>query len=143
MATLERAVIIAMRAHEGQRDKGGQPYILHVFRVVGELRTDAARIVGALHDVVEDSEWTLDMLRREGFAEELVTAVEAITRRRGEPYEDYMDRVLVNPLACEVKRVDLEDNLNVTRLAVLGNLELERLSRYHRAWRRLVPHDGA
>src|SRR5687767_2629355 len=84
VSTLERAIAIAAQAHAGQVDKAGQPYILHPLRVMLRLATEEERIVGVLHDVVEDTPVSLQQLRDEGFSESVLSAVEALTKRDGE-----------------------------------------------------------
>lgn len=137
MATLERAIMIAVQAHEGQRDKAGVPYILHPFRLMVQMSSEVAMIAAVLHDVVEDTDWTLARLRTEGFSEEVVRAVDALTRREGESYEEFVRRVGENPVARRVKLADLEDNMDVRRLSRLDEKDLERLKKYHQAWLKL------
>lgn len=134
MATLERAVQIAAQAHEGQKDKAGHPYLLHPLRMMLRMESDAARIAAVLHDVVEDSEWTLDRLRAEGFSEEVLEAVDCLTHREGESYEAFVKRVQPNAIARRVKLADLEDNMNLKRLSEVTSKDLARLEKYHRAW---------
>jgi (p)ppGpp synthase/HD superfamily hydrolase len=139
MATLERAIAIAVEAHQGQRDKAGAPYVLHPLRVMLRLESEPARIAAVLHDVVEDSPWTLGGLAREGFSPEVLAALECLTKQKGEGYEAFIERVKTNPLAVEVKRADLLDNLDLLRLPSLGEKDLSRLAKYHRAWKALLP----
>jgi (p)ppGpp synthase/HD superfamily hydrolase len=135
MPTLERAIQIAVNAHVGQVDKAGTPYILHPLRVMMACGSDAARIVAVLHDVVEDSEWTADMLREEGFDSDILDGLDAVTKREGEEYLDFCRRAASHPLGREVKRADLRDNMDITRLRVdLTKADLERLERYRVAW---------
>jgi hypothetical protein len=100
-------------------------------------------VVAVLHDVVEDSVTSLDDLRHAGFPERVVAAVDALTRRPGEPYDEAVERAARDRLAREVKRLDLEDNMDLRRIPDLGQVELERLRRYHRAWLRLGAAAGA
>lgn len=137
MPTLEDAIALAVEAHRGRVDKAGQPYILHPLRVMFRLQTETERIVGVLHDVVEDSRYTLDDLRSMGYGEEIVQAVDCLTRRENERYDALIERAAANPLARRVKRADLEDNMDIRRYDTLSQDILERLPRYHRAWRRL------
>lgn len=123
--------------HAGTVDKAGQPYILHPLRVMLRLATEAERVVAILHDVVEDSEVTLDDLRAEGFSDEVVDAIDHVTRREGESYEAFIERIAPHPLARRVKVADLEDNMDVTRLVVLDERGAERMQRYLRSWQRL------
>jgi (p)ppGpp synthase/HD superfamily hydrolase len=138
MANLEDAILLAANAHRGQTDKAGAPYILHPLRMMLRMQTDAERMAAVLHDVVEDTPWTLEGLRAEGFPEEVLEAVDRLSRREGEPYDDFMRRAAVHPVARRVKIADLEDNLDVRRIAHVTEKDAERLTRYHRAWRSLV-----
>ena len=138
MATVEDAVSIAARAHTGQKDKAGAPYLLHPLRMMLRMETEAAMMAAVLHDVVEDTEWTLERLREAGFSEEVLEAVDCLTHREGESYEEFVERVRTNPIARQVKLADLEDNMNVRRINQLGPKELERMEKYHRAWRVLT-----
>lgn len=116
MADLERAITIATEAHNGQLDKGGEPYILHPLRVMARLTAEQDRIVAILHDVAEDCPaWPLERLRAE-FAPIIGAALDAITKRKGEDYDAYLGRVKANPIAAMVKLADLEDNSDMTRL---------------------------
>jgi (p)ppGpp synthase/HD superfamily hydrolase len=133
MASLERAIQLAVQAHAGQKDKGGEPYILHPLRLVFKLHGETERIVAALHDVVEDTDWTLERLRGEGFAEEVLVAIDHLTRRKNEPYEDFIERVNTNALARTVKIADLRDNLDESRLSQLADQDITRMSKYRRA----------
>ncbi|HEX8190116.1 MAG TPA: HD domain-containing protein [Pyrinomonadaceae bacterium] len=138
VATVEDAVSIAARAHRGQKDKAGAPYLLHPLRMMLRMDTEAAMMAAVLHDVVEDTEWTLERLREAGFSEEVLEAVDCLTHREGESYQEFVERVRTNPVARLVKIADLEDNMNVRRMNRLGPKELERLEKYHRAWRVLT-----
>ena len=137
LASIDDALRIAVRVHAGAVDKAGQPYILHPLRVMLRVSTEAERIVAILHDVVEDSDVTLDDLRAEGFSDEVVDAVDHVTRRDGESYEAFIERIAPHPLARRVKIADLEDNMDVTRLVVLDERGAERMQRYLRSWQRL------
>lgn len=138
MADLEEAIRIAAEAHRGQRDRAGAPYVLHPLRVMLRMGTDAERMAAVLHDVVEDAPWTLDDLRARGFPAEVVEAVDRLTRRAGEPYDEAVERAAAHPVARRVKVADLEDNLDLRRLNRLDERDVARLERYLRAWRRLT-----
>lgn len=142
MSTLERAIAIAAEAHAGQGDKGGNPYVLHPLRVMLQLTDPAERIAAVLHDVVEDTPWTLDALRAEGFAPEIVAAVDALTKREGEPYEQYVARAGRHPIARAVKLADLADNLELSRIAAPSERDEARIERYRRAIARLREMEG-
>ena len=140
-AGIEDALEIAVAAHRGQTDRAGQPYVLHPLRLMAQFRDETSQIAAVLHDVVEDSEWTLDDLRTLGFSDEVVTVVDCLTRREGELYEAAIERAAVHPVARRLKLADLEDNLDVRRLDVLTERDRERLDRYRRAWLRLTQYD--
>jgi (p)ppGpp synthase/HD superfamily hydrolase len=141
MATIERAIEIAVGAHAGQREKAGASYITHPLRVMAAVTDGEAQIVAVLHDVVEASGWTIDELRAEGFSETVLVAVDALTRRDGEAYVDFVDRAKSNALARIVKRADLLDNIERTRLARSGASDDERSARYVEALARLEETD--
>jgi hypothetical protein len=115
MATIEKALQIAAKAHEGQKDKEGQPYILHPLRAMMNVEGEEAMIVAVLHDVVEDTAVTLDDLRRAGFNETVLYAVELVTHRKHEPYADYVVRCKADPIGRRVKLADLQDNSRLDR----------------------------
>ena len=141
MADLETAIGIAVDAHRGQKDRAGAPYILHPLRMMFRVQTDAERMAAVLHDVVEDTAWTLDDLRARGFPDQVVEAVDHLTRRPGESYEAFVERAAGHPVARRVKIADLEDNLDVRRIGNVGESDAERLNRYLRAWRRLTAEE--
>jgi hypothetical protein len=136
VSTLERAIAIAAEAHAGQ-DKGGEPYILHPLRVIFSCPVGDARIVGVLHDVMQDSDWTLDRLRAEGFSPAVLDAVESVTRREGEDYLAFIDRACGNPLGRIVKEADILDHLNPTRPVKLWEEYPSLAERYQAALTRL------
>ncbi|MGN0056174.1 MAG: HD domain-containing protein [Atopobiaceae bacterium] len=125
---------VAARAHAGQVDRGGRPYIEHPRHVSAECQTMIAKIAALLHDTVEDTDVTLDDLTATGFPPEVVEAVDLLTHRDGVPYLDYVKRAGSNPIAREVKIADLHHNLDVKRL---GNKptekDLRRIQKYHKA----------
>ncbi len=134
MSSLQRAIEIAVEAHAGQTDRAGQPYILHPMRVMFHVCSEAEQTVAILHDVVEDNPaWPLARLAEEGFADDILQAVDDISRREGESYEDFVRRAAQRPLARAVKLADLRDNMNIERLPSFGEEDAERLARYHKA----------
>jgi (p)ppGpp synthase/HD superfamily hydrolase len=128
---------IATKAHQGQLDKADQPYITHPEFVASQVTGDEAKAVAWLHDVVEDTSVTFDDLRAEGLSEQVVEAVNAITKRDSESYEIYLQRVAANPLAKTVKLADLKHNLDTSRLKVITAKTRERLEKYKLAFERL------
>ncbi len=139
---LKRAIDIAVSAHEGQLDThNGRPYIEHPFRVMNAGHTLQEKIVGILHDVVEDTDWTLQQLEQEGFTEEIVEAVDAMTRRDNESYDAYMNRVQGNKIAVRVKLNDLTDNMDIRRWEEVSYHELVRLQKYLKAYKQLTEQE--
>jgi (p)ppGpp synthase/HD superfamily hydrolase len=135
LATLERAIEIAAKAHAGQVDKAGQPYVLHPLRMMLAVTTPEARMAAVLHAVVEDTPVTLEQLRAEGFPASVIDAVEALTKRTEEEndYEAFIRRVAPNPVAREVKLADLRDNSDLRRIAEPTDRDRERIKKYRRA----------
>lgn len=134
---LERAIAIATEVHRGQYDKAGAPYILHPLRVMLSLRTEAERIVGVLHDVVEDGPgWSFERLEAEEFDAEVIAALRLVTKRpedEGNDLESYLGfvrRTLPNPVARQVKMADVRDNLDVTRMPEVTARDVERINKY-------------
>ncbi len=132
MATPERAVELAARAHAGQKDKAGGPYIFHALRLMLRVSGEAAQMAAVLHDVVEDTAVTLADLRAEGFPAEVVAAVECLTYRPDEPYADYIIRCSADPIARAVKVADLEDNAALPRALLRPDREAADLARFRR-----------
>lgn len=133
MSTLERAIAIAAKAHEGQVDKAGAPYVLHPLRLMLRLANTDERITAVLHDVVEDCGVSLEALRMEGFSEQVIEAIDSVTKRPGESYDTFVLRAASNPIGRRVKLVDLEDNSDLSRIANPTTRDYERVEKYRRA----------
>jgi (p)ppGpp synthase/HD superfamily hydrolase len=125
MATIERALRIAAEAHEGQVDKQGLPYILHPLRVMDAVEGLEAKVVAVLHDVVEDTDVTMDDLEAAGFSRAVLDAMRRVTHADGEPYADYVIRCKADPIAVRVKLADLADNTRLSR-TIVRPLDLRR-----------------
>ncbi len=139
---LNRAIEIAISAHEGQLDtRNGRPYIEHPFRVMNAGNTLQEKIVGILHDVIEDTPWSLSQLREEGFSKEIVDGVDAMSCRDKEPYDDYILRLLNNPIAVRVKMNDLTDNMDIRRWNKIEYHDLVSLQKYLGAYKQLTERD--
>ena len=139
MSTLERAIQIATEAHKGQFDKAGREYIGHPIRVMEMGKTEDEKIVGVLHDVIEDTDWTFERLEAEGFSQEIINALRCVTKTsENENYDDFIDRVKKNPLAVAVKINDLTDNMDIRRLPYLSDKDVKRLKKYLKAYKRLT-----
>ena len=132
---LEKAIAIAVNAHQGQKDRYNSPYILHPLRVMARLDSATEKIVGILHDVVEDTDWTFDQLSREGFPATILSALECVTKKEGEEYEAFVKRSARDPVARRVKLADLEDNMDLRRMPQATDQDLPRLQKYVKAWR--------
>lgn len=138
--TLEDAIILACTAHRGQFDKGGAPYILHPLRVMLGVSGDDRRIAAVLHDVVEDSGIDPAVIA-DRFSDDVAQAVVALSRRDDEDYDAFIERCARNPIARDVKRADIEDNLDLSRLTRITASDLERGAKYRRALDRLEAID--
>lgn len=125
-----QALEIAVSAHKDQRDKGGHPYILHPIWVANKMSTVAEQTVALLHDLIEDTDWMICELIRIGFDNQIIAAVDAITKRHGETREQYFDRVKANPIALKVKIADLVHNSDVTRLETITARDITRRNNY-------------
>lgn len=138
MSTLERAIEIATEAHRGQRDKAGNDYIGHPLRVMAAGKTTEEKIVGVLHDVIEDSDWSFEQLATEGFSTEIIDALRCLTHDPKVPYDKYISCIKGNPLAVAVKLNDLSDNMDIRRLPCLSGKDVERIRKYLRAYKQLT-----
>jgi (p)ppGpp synthase/HD superfamily hydrolase len=130
MATLERAIELAAKAHAGQVDKAGQPYILHPLRLMLAVRTPHERMAAVLHDVVEDTSVSFDDLVAEGFPAEVVAAVRALTKTQGEKRIEAAHRAAADPVARAVKLADVADNMDLSRIAAPTQKDFDRLKEY-------------
>ncbi len=133
----EAAKALSAFLHEGQVDKAGQPYYLHPLAVSEKVDTEKEKIVALLHDVLEDTRATEDTIRNL-FGDEVAEAVVFLTRRREESYMDFIRRASQNEIAKKVKMVDLEHNMDASRLPFLGKEDLERLQKYKAAYEYLT-----
>ena len=149
---LEKAIKIAVEAHTGQVDKGGNPYILHPIRVMLSLDSEEERIVGVLHDVVEDCEgWTLERLKEQGCSDEIIEALQSVSKTPKEEaeyrslpedkklghYLEFIQRAKANKIGRNVKAADIRDNLDISRIDDITNNDIQRLKRYSKALRLL------
>ena len=126
--------MIAAEGHSGAKDKGEKPYILHPLRVMLSLSSPEERIVAVLHDVCEDCpEWTLDRLRTEGFSEQVITALDSVTKRPDEDYETFIKRAAADPIGRRVKLADLRDNSDISRIATPTDDDRQRIAKYRHA----------
>ena len=136
---LERAIRIAVNAHAGQLDKAGTPYILHPLRVMHAVTTIDEKIVAILHDVIEDTSITPQILLSEGFDTDIVDAVVSLSRIPGETYKDFIQRVKRNTLGRKVKIADMRDNCDLFRMHDLPDKHLNMIKKYHAGIKELEP----
>jgi len=137
MDIIEKSLEIALKAYSGQKDKAGKTYILHPLRIMAKMETEEEMAVALLHDVIEDSDYTSDDLLSEGIPSAIVEAVQLLSKVGNESYDQFVDRVSENPLASKIKIADIEDNINILRLESVDKKDLERVAKYHKAWRKL------
>jgi (p)ppGpp synthase/HD superfamily hydrolase len=130
MSFLEHAITIAVEAHKGQIDKAGKPYILHPLRLMFKMQLENEMIAAVLHDVVEDTSWTIEQLVSEGFTEEVLEAVKLLTHDKKMQYKKYVDAIKTNKIALKVKLADLEDNLDIKRIAHPKFKDYARIAEY-------------
>ena len=131
---LERAIEIAQEAHKGVKDRGGHDYIHHPIRVMHAMSNDQEKIVAILHDVVEDSDWTFERLKEEGFEDSVIESLRCVTKySEEEDYQEFIKRAATNKIATKVKMADIEDNLDLSRLGTLTEKDLTRIEKYKKA----------
>lgn len=142
---LGRAISMAAQAFEKIEDKSGEPYMLHCLAVMHDVKhkREAYKIVAVLHDLVEDTDWTLEDVRNQGFTGEVITALDCMTHRDGiihpdkETYDQYLTRIAENKIATRVKLGDLKHNTNILRLKGVREKDHIRIAKYHKAFMRL------
>lgn len=134
--TLAVAIAITAEAFKDKVDKAGEPYILHCLRVMNNLHTRDKELqsIAVLHDLIEDTDYTLDDLRKLGFSDRVVKGVDALTKTKDISYEEYVARVAQNEDARKVKLSDLRDNSDITRLKGLTQIDFERMVKYHASY---------
>lgn len=125
-----KAMNISYEAHHGAKDKNGVPYVFHPFHVAEQMDGEYEICVALLHDVIEDTDYTVSDLQKAGFPDEVIEAVEVITRPKGMPYLDYIRAVKKNKIATKVKLADLEHNSDKSRLKTVDDKSKERLLKY-------------
>ena len=135
---LQFALELAIEKHKNQKDKSGKPYILHPLHVMETVKSDDAKIVAILHDIIEDTDVTEEDLLNAGLSKHIVDAVVMLTRSRDEDYMDYVKKLSSNPLAKEVKLADLQHNMDLRRLSTLKERDLDRNRKYQIAYHYLI-----
>ena len=131
----KRAMKLCFEAHKDQVDKSGVPYVFHPFHLAEQMEDETTAVVALLHDVVEDTDYTLDDLREMGFSDETVDAIALMTHAEDVPYMDYVREIKKNPIARAVKMADLRHNSELSRLdpEEITEQVLQRREKYLRA----------
>ena len=129
----KKAMQFCFAAHKEQTDKSGLPYVFHPFHLAEQMADELTAAAALLHDVVEDTPYTLDDLRSQGFPETVIDALELLTHREGVSYFDYVAAIKLNPIARQVKMADLRHNSDLTRLDVVDRKALARVEKYKKA----------
>ena len=132
-----KALVLCFAAHKDQTDKSGIPYVFHPFHLAEQMDSELTTVVALLHDVVEDSEYTLADLTDMGFPAEVTDAVALMTHAEGDPYLDYVSKIKENPIARKVKLADLQHNSDLSRLDRVDATALARVEKYAAAIRLL------
>ncbi|KAF6630599.1 GTP pyrophosphokinase [Paenibacillus sp. EKM208P] len=135
---LSKAISIAANLHTGQFDKGGNPYILHPLRVMMKMEDRTSMIVAVLHDVLEDTFFTIHDAEDSEFSDKVIEALKAITRKKDESYMDFIRRCKQNELARKVKIADIEDNMDLSRIEQPTKKDYERTKKYEKALKELI-----
>jgi len=130
MSTIEKAIELAAREHAGDTDKAGEPYLYHPLRLMFSVSKPFEKMAAVLHDIVEDTAITLNDLRAMDFPEEVVTAVDALTKRDGEGRMDAAKRAAANDIALIVKLADVTDNMDLSRIENPTEKDFDRLKEY-------------
>lgn len=129
----KKALNYSFEAHKEQKDKGGTPYVYHPFHVAEQMTSEEATVVALLHDVVEDTDRTLDDIRALGFPESVIGALALLTHHESVPYLEYIAKLKPNPIARAVKLADLEHNSDLSRLDKIDEQAKARAEKYRNA----------
>ena len=132
---VKRAILLASDAHRGQYDKGGLPYITHPLHLADQMQTEDECVVALLHDVMEDTEFTVFDLKEWGISDRQIAALKLLCHDESVPYLEYIQRIRIDPIATAVKIEDLKHNSDLTRLNSITQVDLERVQKYKEALR--------
>lgn len=135
---LEQAIQLASTKHYGQRDKSGKPYIFHLIHVMNNVNNLSSKIVAILHDILEDTDMTKSDLINLGFCENIVEAIDILTKPKQEVYMNYIKEVSQNSISKEVKLADLKHNMDLTRLETISEKDLKRVEKYVKSYKYLT-----
>lgn len=128
---LENAIRLAVNAHLGQFDKGGNPYILHPLHVMSQMDTIDEMIVAVLHDVLEDTQVTAEILQSQGFPDHIIEALKLLTKSPDQDYKEYILKIKANKLATKVKLADMRHNSDLTRIHIVEEKHIKMIKKYH------------
>lgn len=134
MSLLGKAIAIAALAHQEQTDENGFPYILHPIRMMLRMDTETEMMAAVLHDILEDTNWTLEQLKTEGIPGDVLDLVERLSRYNHQSYEEFIERIIEDHTAIKIKLADLEDNMDMRRLPAISIDDINRLKKYHHYW---------
>ena len=132
-AMTKKALRLCFDAHKDQNDKSGMPYVFHPFHLAAQMKDESTTIVALLHDIVEDTDYTLEDLRGMGFCEEVLLAISFMTHSPDVPYMEYVAKIKTNAIAREVKLADLKHNSDMTRYDKITPYDIERTEKYKKA----------
>ena len=139
MNKLNKAIILSAKIHSGKKGRNNEPAVLHPIRVMNQMKSNKGKIVGVLHDVVETEKISIDDLAAQGFGKSVCKTVDALSRRKWEKYDDYINRLKKNKLAIKVKLEDLIDNYS-RRLSYQkkSKIDLKKIKKYEKAYKSLT-----
>lgn len=129
----KKAIKLCFEAHKGQLDKSGLPYVLHPVHIAEQMTDEYSTVVALLHDVIEDTQYTIDDLVNMGYPEQVIEAIKLLTHDKNVPYMEYIFALKNNKIAKAVKLADLEHNSDLTRLNVVDAKALKRVEKYKQA----------
>ena len=129
----KKALKLSFEAHKNQVDKTGMPYIFHPFHLAEQMTDEISTVCALLHDVVEDTEYTFDDIKKMGFPQQVIEVLRLLTHDNAVPYEDYVKKIKENPIAIKVKLADLSHNSDLSRLDVVDSTALQRYEKYQNA----------
>ena len=129
----KKALKLCFEAHKDQTDKTGLPYVFHPFRLAEQMTDEYTTVTALLHDVVEDTDYTLNDLKEMGYPDEVIQALSLLTHDDGSEYMDYVKRLKNNPIARAVKLADLKHNSDLSRYDTIDNQAIKRTAKYQQA----------
>lgn len=132
-AATKKAMKIAFDAHRGQTDRAGIDYVNHPLHLAEQMETESETCAALLHDVVEDSDWTIEMLDAEGIPNDALEAIKLLTHKEGIPYMEYIEALKDNEIARKIKLADLTHNSDLSRLSEVSEKDRTRIRKYNKA----------